>query len=221
MGEIWEAVRRNGDFEMRAALKVANPDVLSMPEGRALFQREASLSASLRHPNIASVLSADLDKGVIFYELVDGADLRQLLSQGSGNRLPTPVIVSLLYQICRGLSHAHRREVGGKLSPVIHRDMSPGNVVIDYDGNLKIVDFGIAKAIAGTERSESVKGKISYMAPEQATAGDVDSRTDQYAVGVMAYEAIAGVRPNDGTHEGETLHNILQGQHRPLQEVAP
>ena len=221
MGEIWEAVRREGDFELRAALKVANPDVLAMPEGRNLFQREASLAASLRHPNIASVLSADLERGLIFYELVSGADLRQLLGDGTGTRLPMPVVVSLLYQICRGLSHAHRREVQGKKSPVVHRDMSPGNVVIDYDGNLKIVDFGIAKAIATGERSESIKGKISYMAPEQATAGDMDGRTDQYAVGVIAYEAIAGVRPNDGAHEGETLHNILQGNHRPLQEVAP
>jgi eukaryotic-like serine/threonine-protein kinase len=105
---------------------------------------------------------------------------------------------------------------------VIHRDMSPGNVVLDYDGNVKIVDFGIAKVLAvGVEKAESVKGKLSYMAPEQAMGGRMDGRADQYALGVIAYEALSGVRPNDGAHEGETLNAILGGKHTPLHERTP
>jgi serine/threonine protein kinase len=219
MGETWEAVRVVGsEFEQRVAIKVADPESLRSKEGMDLFRREASLAASLRHPNIAAVLDVDEQLGCIICELVEGADLRAVLRASPNGTLNASVVVLLLSQLARGLSHAHRRVLHGKLSPVVHRDMSPGNVVIDYDGNLKIVDFGIAKAIASADISETIKGKLSYMAPEQAMGTRVDGRVDQYAVGVMAYEAIAGLRPNDGTHDGETLANILSGKHMPLSQ---
>jgi serine/threonine protein kinase len=219
MGETWEAVRVVGsEFEQRVAIKVADPESLRSKEGMDLFRREASLAASLRHPNIAAVLDVDEHLGCIICELVEGADLRAVLRASPNGTLNASVVVLLLSQLARGLSHAHRRVLHGKLSPVVHRDMSPGNVVIDYDGNLKIVDFGIAKAIASADISETIKGKLSYMAPEQAMGTRVDGRVDQYAVGVMAYEAIAGMRPNDGTHDGETLANILSGKHMPLSQ---
>lgn len=214
MGETWEAVRVVGtDFEQRVAIKIADPDSLRSKEGMDLFRREASLAASLRHPNIAAVLDVDEELGCIICELVEGADLRAVLRASPTGTLHPSVVVMILSQLARGLSHAHRRVLHGKLSPVVHRDMSPGNVVLDYDGNLKIVDFGIAKAIASADISETIKGKLSYMAPEQAMGSRVDGRVDQYACGVMAYEAICGVRPNDGTHDGETLANILSGKH--------
>jgi serine/threonine protein kinase len=217
MGETWEGVRVVGaEFEQRVAIKVADLESLQTPEGLELFRREASLAASLRHPNIAAVLDVDEKLGCIICELVDGADLRAVLRVSPRGRLNPSVLVYLVGQISRGLSHAHRRVHHGKLSPVVHRDMSPGNVVVDYDGNLKIVDFGIAKAIASADISETIKGKLSYMAPEQAMASRIDGRVDQYALGVMAYEALAGVRPNDGAHDGETLANILSGKHIPL-----
>jgi serine/threonine protein kinase len=217
MGETWEAVRVVGaNFEQRVAIKVADPESLQNPEGLELFRREASLAASLRHPNIASVLDVDESLGCIVAELVDGADFRAVLRASQRGTLSPPVMVHILGQIARGLSHAHRRVLHGQLSPVVHRDMSPGNVVVDYDGNLKIVDFGIAKAIASADISETIKGKLSYMAPEQAMGTRVDGRVDQYAVGVMVYEALCGVRPNDGAHDGETLANILSGKHVPL-----
>ncbi|HKU36731.1 MAG TPA: serine/threonine-protein kinase [Polyangiales bacterium] len=217
MGETWEAVRVVGaNFEQRVAIKVADRDSLVSPEGLELFRREASLAASLRHPNIAAVLDVDERLGCIVCELVDGADFRAVLRASARGILSAPVMVHILGQVARGLSHAHRRVLHGELSPVVHRDMSPGNIVLDYDGNLKIVDFGIAKAIASADISETIKGKLSYMAPEQAMGTRVDGRVDQYAVGVMAYEALCGVRPNDGAHDGETLANILSGKHVPL-----
>jgi serine/threonine-protein kinase len=219
MGETWEAVRMVGaEFEQRVAIKVCDPDTLRSKEGLDLFRREASLAASLRHPNIAAVLDVDEHLGCIIAELVEGADLRAVLRASHRGILSPPVMVIILNQLARGLSHAHRRVLHGKLSPVVHRDMSPGNVVLDYDGNVKIVDFGIAKAIASADISETIKGKLSYMAPEQAMGSRVDGRVDQYAVGVMAYEALAGVRPNDGMHDGETLANILSGKHMPLEQ---
>jgi eukaryotic-like serine/threonine-protein kinase len=221
MGETWEAVRVVGsEFEQRVAIKIADPDSLRSKEGMDLFRREASLAASLRHPNIAAVLDVDEQLGCIICELVEGADLRAVLRASPTGTLHHSVVVMILSQLARGLSHAHRRVLHGKLSPVVHRDMSPGNVVLDYDGNLKIVDFGIAKAIASADISETIKGKLSYMAPEQAMGARVDGRVDQYACGVMAYEAIAGVRPNDGTHDGETLANILSGKHIPIMQRA-
>jgi len=99
--------------------------------------------------------------------------------------------------------------------------MSPGNVVVDYDGNVKIVDFGIAKAMGSSDWSQSIKGKLAYMAPEQAIGGPMDGRVDQYALGVMAYEAATSVRPNDGAHDGETLARILEGNHIPVGRRAP
>jgi serine/threonine protein kinase len=224
MGETWEAVRQTGhDFEQRVAIKLADQDVLDRTDGLASFRREAALSASLRHPNIAAVLDVDERGGYIVCELVDGADLRCVLRAAPGGRLDPPVLVHIMAQIARGLSHAHRRILRGQLSPVIHRDMSPGNVVIDYDGNVKIVDFGIAKAtaVAGPEVAEAINGKLSYMAPEQAMGTRLDGRADQYALGVIAYEALTGVRPNDGPHEGATLACLLAGTHVPIASRAP
>lgn len=220
MGSTWEAVRQVGrDFEQRVAIKLAEPDLLRTADGVASFRREAALAASLRHPNIAAVLDVDEKAGYIVCELVDGADLRAVLRAAPGGRLEPSVVVHVIAQIARGLSHAHRRFLRGRPSPVIHRDMSPGNVVIDYDGNAKIVDFGIAKVLAaGAEMAETVKGKLSYMAPEQAMGGRMDGRVDQYALGVIAYEALSGTRPNDRAHEGETLACILEGKHVPLHE---
>lgn len=223
MGATWEAVRQVGrDFEQRVAIKLAEPALLRTSDGIASFRREAALAASLRHPNIAAVLDVDEKAGYIVCELVDGADLRGVLRSVPGGRLEPDLVVHVLAQIARGLNHAHRRILRGRPSPVIHRDMSPGNVVLDYDGNAKIVDFGIAKVLAGgTEIAEAVKGKLSYMAPEQAMGGRMDGRVDQYALGVIAYEALSGVRPNQGAHEGETLACILEGRHVPLQERLP
>lgn len=224
MGATWEAVRQSGhDFEQRVAIKLADADVLETTDGLESFRREAALAASLRHPNIAAVLDVDERGGYIVCELVDGADLRAVLKAAPGGRLDATVVVHLLGQIARGLSHAHRRILRGRSSPVIHRDMSPGNVVIDYDGNVKIVDFGIARAIVGggADVPESIKGKLSYMAPEQAMGGRMDGRVDQYAVGVIAYEALTGVRPNDGAHEGETLASVLGGKHVPIGQRLP
>jgi serine/threonine protein kinase len=220
MGATWEAVRQVGrDFEQRVAIKLAEPDLLRTADGVASFRREAALAASLRHPNIAAVLDVDEKAGYIVCELVDGADLRAVLRAAPGGRLEPSIVVHVIAQMARGLSHAHRRILRGRPSPVIHRDMSPGNVVIDYDGNAKIVDFGIAKVLAtGAEVAESVKGKLSYMAPEQAMGGRMDGRVDQYALGVIAYEALCGLRPNDRAHEGETLACILEGKHVPLFE---
>lgn len=221
-GETWEAVRRIGpEFEQRVAIKLPDPQVLEQPEGRNMLRREASLAASLRHPNVAAVIDWNEAEGFIVCELVEGAPLSAVLREAPSHRLSSPLLVHVLAQVGRGLSHAHRRLLRGEPSPVVHRDMSPSNLVVDYDGNLKIVDFGIAKTVGAVERSKNVKGNLAYMAPEQASGQSPSPSFDQYALGVIAYEAACGVRPNDGDHDGQTLKNILNGRHEPIGRRVP
>jgi eukaryotic-like serine/threonine-protein kinase len=222
MAQTWEAVRRVGEhFEQRVAIKVASRQLIRDQRGRELLAREASIAASLRHPNIASVLDWDDAAGCIVCELIDGADLRLVLREAPSGRLPPSLLVYVLTQIARGLSYAHRRVLRGEISPVIHRDVSPGNVVVDYDGNLKLVDFGIARPARGADVTSDLKGKLSYMSPEQVSGEAVDERVDQYALGVIAYEAASGERPHDGTHEAETLLRITRGNHVPIGKRMP
>jgi serine/threonine protein kinase len=222
MGQTWEAVRRIGEeFEQRVAIKLASAEVLADPYGRALLCREASLAASLRHPNIAAVLDWSEAGGYIVCELVEGADLRAVMRATPSDRFPAALLTHVLEQVARGLSHAHRRVLHGERSPVIHRDVSPGNIVADYDGNLKLVDFGIAKAVRSPDRTAFVQGKLPYMAPEQARGEPLDHSVDQYGLGVMAYEAACGVRPHDGASDHETLTRILQGDHVPISKRVP
>jgi eukaryotic-like serine/threonine-protein kinase len=222
MGQTWEAMRRIGqEFEQRVAIKLAAPEVLADPHGRALLCREASLAASLRHPNIAAVLDWNEAGGYIVCELVEGADLRTVMRATPSDRFPAPLLTYVIGQVARGLSHAHRRVLHGERSPVIHRDVSPGNIVADYDGNLKIIDFGIAKAVCSAHRTGFVQGKLPYMAPEQARGEPLDHSVDQYGLGVMAYEAACGVRPHDGATDHETLARILRGDHVPLSKRVP
>ncbi|MBN1653741.1 MAG: protein kinase [Deltaproteobacteria bacterium] len=222
MGSVYEAVYldESSGFEQRVAIKEADPDIIATEEGRDLFYREAMLPSSLRHPNIATVLEVSANEGYLVYELVDGASMADVL-RATGNRLTTQLTVFLLSQICRALAYAHNRVLHGKLSPVVHRDLSPQNIMIDYDGNIKIVDWGIAKATNSREKSKTIKGKLSYMSPEQASGGEIDERTDIYALGVIAYEMVTGIRPNDGDRDVETLHILLTGSHVPVTELAP
>jgi eukaryotic-like serine/threonine-protein kinase len=222
MGQTWEAVRRLGvEFEQRVAIKVATAKPLGDRQGRALLSREASLAASLRHPNIAAVLDWNEDGEYIVCELVEGADLRAVIHEAPQGRFSTPLVVYTIAQLARGLSHAHRRVLHGEPSPVIHRDMSPGNVVADYDGNLKIIDFGIARATGSPHQSQNLRGKLVYMAPEQIQGEVLDSAVDQYALGVIAYELATGVRPNDGASDSETWANIVNGRHMPVGRRLP
>jgi eukaryotic-like serine/threonine-protein kinase len=222
MGQTWEAVRRLGaEFEQRVAIKMAMTRTPGDRQGRALLSREASLAASLRHPNIAAVLDWNEDDEYIVCELVEGADLRAVMHEAPQGRFSTPLLVYTIAQLARGLSHAHRRVLHGEPSPVIHRDMSPGNVVADYDGNLKIIDFGIARATGSPHQSQNLRGKLVYMAPEQIQGEPLDSAVDQYALGVIAYELATGVRPNDGASDSETWANIVNGRHMPVGRRLP
>lgn len=214
MGQTYLCVRPGVD--QRVCVKVMRPELREQAETQALFKREAVLAASLRHPGIASVVAVDDDGTFVAYEYIDGCDLRKLLCSDPF----TPELTAyLLCQVCRALEYAHNRRLGGVPSPVIHRDVSPGNVMVDRWGNVKLIDFGVAKAMTeGPSCSLSVKGKLTYMSPEQATSCAVDGRTDQYSLGVVAYEMLVGQRPHDGADDRETLARLLTGAHLPCDQ---
>jgi eukaryotic-like serine/threonine-protein kinase len=162
---------------------------------QAMFVSEARLSARLSHSNVVSVLDFDADEtGRLFLvmELVDGTDLDGLLRAGL---LPLPVVLFITKEILRGLGHAHDLPISDDgVRGLVHRDVSPQNVLIAWDGAVKVSDFGIAKARAATHASASVclKGKAAYMSPEQANGAVLDGRSDLFAAGVILWEMLCG-----------------------------
>ena len=217
MGQTYLCVRP--DIDQHVCAKVIKPELRGQPETVELFQREALLTLSLRHPGIAAVVAVDDKVGFVAFEYIDGCDLRRLLSAW---RFDPETAVYVLLQVSKALEYAHARRVDGRSSPIIHRDVSPGNLMVDRWGNVKLIDFGVAKALTeGPSRFLSIKGKLTYMSPEQATAGALDGRSDQYSLGVVAYEMLAGERPHDGRDDRETLAKLLIGQHEPITNRVP
>jgi hypothetical protein len=193
-----------------------------------LFKREARLAAKLRHSNVVGVIDFGEIDGVTYIalELVDGADLATLLDAQPGTRISPEHVALVGHDIAAALEHAHDpRRDGSADDPadnaIIHRDLSPSNVLVSRRGEILLTDFGVAKAITGTARQQSaVKGKVPYMSPEQLRSETLDGRADLFALGVVLYESLAGHRPFQGDHDPATIMQILNGDRRPLLEVA-
>lgn len=230
MAETYEAIRKGpGDFTQRVCLKLVLPYFRDRQDFLSLFKREARLAAKLRHSNVVGVIDFGEVDGITYIalELVDGADLAAVLDAQPGSRLSHEHVAFVGHDIASALEHAHdpRRE-GSSDDPdnkaIIHRDLSPSNVLVSQRGEILLTDFGVAKAITGTARQQSaVKGKVPYMSPEQLRSEVVDGRADLFALGVVLYESLAGRRPFQGDHDPATIMQILNGDRRPLLEVAP
>ncbi len=230
MAETFEAIRTGpGDFTQRVCIKLVLPFFRDREDFRELFEREARLAAKLRHSNVVGVIDFGQIDGVTYIalELVDGVDLASLLDAQPGQRLSSEQVVFLGHQLAAGLEHAHdpRREGsadGTEDNAIVHRDISPSNVLISQRGEIMLTDFGVAKAITGSSRQQSaVKGKVPYMSPEQLRAEKLDGRADLFALGVVLFEALAGERPYHGEHDPATIMRILQGERAALRDIAP
>jgi len=194
-----------------------------------LFQREARLAAKLRHSNIVGVIDFGEIRGRSYMalELVDGVDLQVLLEAESGKRLSPEYVALIGHDLASALDHAHNPPrdsgpEGERASAIVHRDISPSNVLISRHGEIMLSDFGVAKAVSGASNKQSaVKGKIPYMSPEQLRLESVDGRADLFGVGVVLYEALSGRRPYEGGHDPATIMLILRGERQPLANVAP
>jgi serine/threonine-protein kinase len=187
------------------------------PELLAMFLDEARLVARLRHPNVVEVYDIGEDGGEYFFtmEYIDGEDLRELLRRHAGAPLPLAHALTIARDVAAGLDHAHDlTDADGRPFGIVHRDVSPSNVLVGIDGSVKLTDFGVAKwAAQRTEtRHGMLKGKVAYMAPEQARGGEVDRRTDVFALGVLVYELTTGARPFEAATDYELLAAIAAGE---------
>lgn len=183
-------------FSRKIAIKRVLPGFSDHPGFAQMFVAEAQLSAQLVHPNIVSVLDFDRNaQGLLFLvmELVDGKDLDALIATGL---LPMPVVIFVISEVLRGLGFAHDLPTGADVQGLVHRDISPHNVLLSWEGAVKVSDFGIAKVRAASQATASVfiKGKPAYMSPEQANGQALDGRSDLFAAGVMLWEMLAGQR---------------------------
>lgn len=200
-------------FEKLVVLKTIRKNALNNPEVRRLFAAEARLCAQLNHPNLVQVYDVDLDaeSPCLVMEYLEGKSLQDILLQEA---LPRPMLLAICLEVLAGLNYAHElRGFDGQLMNVIHRDVSPHNVLVTYEGAAKVLDFGIAKmagAVSDTV-TEEVKGKLSYMAPEQLLGSGVDRRADVFAVGVMLWEIAVGRRMWDGVSEPALMHRLATG----------
>ncbi len=215
-----------GDFRKLMVVKQLREELADEPEFLAMFLNEARLAAKLNHPNVVQTYEVGEDKGEFFIAMdyLEGQPLNRVLHRVGRKDVPTDVHVRILSEMLAGLHYAHElTDYSGEPLHVVHRDVSPQNVFVTYDGRVKLVDFGIAKAsgAANLTKEGVVKGKVNYIAPEQARAETVDRRADIYSVGVMLWEALAGRRIAKGQSELITLHRRLNNEEPSIREVAP
>jgi eukaryotic-like serine/threonine-protein kinase len=216
MAEVYRAESAGLEgFKKTVAIKRVLPHLSSKREFIGMFLDEARLSAHLNHSNCAQVFDIGVgdDTYFIVMEYVDGADLKAVLEYLSekGRVLPVAAAVYICCKIAEALAYAHEARDGqGHLLGIVHRDMSPPNVLITRHGEVKIVDFGLAKANSQLERSEPgiIKGKFSYLSPEAALGESVDLRTDLFAVGIILWEMLAGRRLFLGETDLQTVRQV-------------
>jgi eukaryotic-like serine/threonine-protein kinase len=226
MAETLECLRTSpGGITTRVCVKRMLPSHRDDPELVRLFEREARLSLQLNHGSIARAIETVVDgEGpALVLEYVEGVDLRKLLTdrRESGERLGIELALLILKDIALALHHAHTLVTDEITSGLVHRDISPSNILLGVDGDVKLVDFGIAKAVGDPHRTTTgvIRGKIPYMAPEYARTGQYDVRSDLFSLGVVGYELLALRRPYQGQNDPETLEHAARGVHTPLTQL--
>lgn len=220
MAEVFRAKTfGHSGFEKVLVIKRILVQFAEDPDFISMFVDEARLCAQLTHPNITQIY--DFGKvgqnWFIAMEAVDGRDLKSVMRRlaETGEHMPLDVAIYIAHEVAKGLDYAHRRlDAQGRPMGVVHRDISPSNVLIAFEGGVKVVDFGIAKAAGHRSGSDSgvLKGKFQYMSPEQALALDVDRRTDLFSLGICMWEMLTGQRLFRGATDAETLELVKTTQ---------
>ncbi|MDB4987267.1 MAG: serine/threonine protein kinase [Myxococcaceae bacterium] len=228
MAETFVAIRRGpANFEQRVCLKRILPGCAADPMFVELFLDEARLLARLQCANIVHVYDFGEVQGTYYMalELIDGVDLEGLLStlRERGERMPEQVALYIVTEILVALSYAHTLEIDGEPQGIVHRDISPSNILLSKTGEVKLTDFGIAKARGRSHRTQTghTKGKVAYMSPEQVRAEELDGRSDLFAIGVVLFELLTGAHPFDANTDFALQVNIMSGKRRPLRELLP
>ncbi len=229
MAEVWLArVTGPGGFAKSLVVKTVLEHHAQNQEFIAQFFDEARLAALLTHPNIAQIFELGEHKGIYFIamEYVKGQDF-QALRKAAADReggLPSPLLARIACGVCEGLHYAHElADDDGQPLNLVHRDVSPENILISYDGIVKIVDFGIAKASINqvTTKAGLFKGKLQYAAPQRLLNMPIDRRDDLYSLGGVLYKAATGVPPINADSDGGMIKMILDADFPPPREVTP
>ena len=213
MGEVYLA--EDTRLKRKVALKFLPREFTRDKEAVERFQREAQAAAALNHPHIVTIYEVNKhdDQTYIAMEYVDGRTLKELITN---HQLPITQVIDITNQICEGLSAAHKKGI-------IHRDIKPQNILIDSEGRIKILDFGLAKlkGVSQLTREKSTLGTTHYLSPEQALGKEVDQRSDIWSLGVILYEMLTGQLPFRGDYEQAVIYSILNEKPEPLSHSQP
>lgn len=239
MAAVWAARARGArGFQKIVAIKTMLPSLSTEPDFEKMFLDEARIVAGIRHPNVVEIIDLGEEAHLLYIvmEWIDGEPLSALMrTRPAGDRkLPFGIGVKVMMDVCAGLHAAHElRDETGQKAGLVHRDVSPQNILVTYDGVVKLVDFGVAKSLAMSSAQTSagqIKGKVPYMAPEQVLGKPLDRRVDIFSAGVVLYQLTTGTHPFRGENDGATFHNLLYsdipaptrivaGYPRPLEKV--
>lgn len=231
--EIYKAKLEGiGGFQRVFAIKRILPHLSANREYIDMLVEEAKVAGLLSHANIVQILDLGEVDGAWFIamEYVDGPNLGLVLDRCAqkGLQLPVPHVVFIGIELLKGLSYAHQRQVmrGGRAAPlsIIHRSISPSNILMSKQGEVKLTDFGLAKANFKAQQTAAgvIKGQFDYLSPEQAGgAKDIDQRSDIFGVGIVLYEMLTGVHPFRAESERKTIERIRAGQYPPISSVNP
>ena len=220
MANVYLAVTQGSsglDFSKLVVLKKLREHLAQDPDFVTMFMDEARLAARLNHPNVVQTYEVDRTEDELYLamEYLDGQPLHRVLHRARQD-FSLPMHLLVLSDVLSGIHHAHELlDYDGSPLNVVHRDVTPHNIFVTYDGQVKVVDFGIAKAEGrGSETKHGIiKGKVAYMSPEQARGEVVDRRADVFAVGVMLYEACIAERMWKGLTDAEIVRSIYRGRH--------
>jgi len=217
MALVWAArMKGSRGFQKLVAVKSMLPALSDDAQFEEMFLAEAGLASRIRHPHVAEILDLGDDDGKIYIvmEWVDGEPLSaiQKAARAKGG-IPIPIAARIACHAAQGLHAAHElKKENDELVGLVHRDVSPQNILVTYDGVVKIVDFGVAKATREAEQSMTrvgqVKGKVPFMSPEQTRGRPIDRRTDVFALGIVLYQMVTGKHPFRGDNDMATLHQI-------------
>ncbi|ATB44886.1 hypothetical protein MYMAC_000469 [Corallococcus macrosporus DSM 14697] len=226
MGEVWEAsATGEGGFARRVAIKRLTAEHEQSPSQARMFLDEARIASRLHHANILSILDYGVVEGVPYQvlEYVDGVDAERLRQRGLevGEDFPVELALHVCAEVAHALQYAHEAKDGaGQSLEIVHRDVSPSNILVSWTGDVKLADFGIALARDRQERTLAglTKGKPAYMPPEQVTRGELDGRSDLFALGCVLHALLTGHSPLAGE---DRMADLLAGKELALSDALP
>jgi serine/threonine-protein kinase len=228
MGQVFLALERGAGLERFVVLKLILPHLAEDEDFLEMFKEEARLVARLAHPNLITILElTEIDgRQCLAMEYVQGEDLRRLdkFARAQGKPLPVGLVLRIIAEAAAGLHYAHQaRNPQGQPLHLVHRDVSPQNILVGFDGGVKVIDFGVAKAAGSASNTATgvLKGKYPYMSPEQANGQPVDARSDLFALGVVLWELLTGKRLFKSESDLMTLRLVRDCQVPPPSQLHP